>query len=163
MLLLGTARCCDDVRMADHQADDRKRLAVVVRGRRLELGWSKQRAADEARITITTYRQVEAGRSVRDTTYAGIERAFGWAPGACRAVLGGAEAAQPAGEVVEGVRIAPVAPPADVEGAVRQAVQYAVIGTMPETSARQMGDLNEAVIEFLRRRGVIPKPESEEK
>ncbi|SFC21462.1 Helix-turn-helix [Streptomyces aidingensis] len=60
---------------------------------RLRQGWSKQQAADAAGITIVTYRQAEAGRSVRDTTYAAIERVLGRLPGTYQAIADGDEPA----------------------------------------------------------------------
>ncbi|MEU9606195.1 hypothetical protein [Streptomyces sp. NPDC048057] len=135
---------------------DRQRLARLVRERRLKLGWTKTRATEEADVTITTYRRVEQGLSVRDTTYGGIEAAFGWAPGACIAILDGATEAQEAGEVEGGVRIAP-AP--DVEGGVRTAVHNAFIATMPGEPAGKMSEMSEVVLAELRRLGIVPPRE----
>lgn len=73
--------------MGDVRTEALKRLAAAVRDRRLELGWTKQQSAKEAGVTVVTYRQVETAQSVRDTTYAAIERAFGWPAGACMAIL----------------------------------------------------------------------------
>ncbi|MEE1735926.1 hypothetical protein PUR49_05275 [Streptomyces sp. BE147] len=137
--------------MATTDADPRQRLKRLVIQRRVELGWHKSDAATAADLTITTYMRVEKGLSVRDVTYAKIERAFGWAPGACEAILGGAAEAQVAGDVVEGVRYAPVP---DAEGA-RRAVQDAVMATMPDTPAGRMGELANAVVAELRRRGIV--------
>ncbi|MFF2405765.1 hypothetical protein [Streptomyces sp. NPDC058092] len=130
---------------------DRARLKRIVIQRRVQLGWHKADAATAADLTITTYMRIEKGLSVRDVTYAKIERAFGWAPGACEAILEGATEAQMAGEVVEGVRYAPVA---DEDGA-RRAVQDAVMATMPEVTAGRMAELSEAVVAELRKRGIV--------
>ncbi|WP_165987682.1 helix-turn-helix transcriptional regulator [Streptomyces sp. YIM 98790] len=71
----------------------RARVAQTMKSDRLRRGWSKQQAADAAGITIVTYRQAEAGRSVRDTTYAAIERVFGRLPGTYQAIADGDEPA----------------------------------------------------------------------
>ncbi|MFF3127242.1 hypothetical protein ACFVRD_34180 [Streptomyces sp. NPDC057908] len=135
---------------------DRARLKRIVIQRRVELGWHKADAAAAADLTITTYMRIEKGLSVRDVTYAKIERAFGWAPGVCEAILEGATEAQMAGEVVEGVRYAPVA---DEDGA-RRAVQDAVMATMPEVTAGRMAELSEAVVAELRKRGIVSGEDS---
>jgi hypothetical protein len=129
----------------------RTRLARLVIQRRVELGWHKADAASKADLTITTYMRVENGLSVRDVTYAKVERALGWAPGACNAVLEGAEVAQVAGDIVEGVRIAPTS---SGDGA-RRAVHDAVMATMPDVPAGQMDKLSEAVLLELRKRGIV--------
>ncbi|MEU6610740.1 hypothetical protein ABZ922_37885 [Streptomyces shenzhenensis] len=141
--------------MAEYQAD-LMRLASVVKARRLELRWSKQRAADEAGVTIVTYRNVEAGRSARETTYAGIDRAFDWAPGTCTAILQGAESPQPAGTVVEGVRyVSPATTSLDAEETIRRVVQDVMIAVLPDATAREISAANETIIETLKRKGVL--------
>lgn len=143
--------------MADYQADDLRRLGDAVKERRLELRWSKQKAADEAGVTIVTYRNVEAGRSARETTYAGIETAFGWAPRTCLAILDGALERQAAGEVVDGVRyVAPTPAHAGAEAVTRQVVQDVLIAVLPDTTGRQISQANEKIIEKLKERGIIP-------
>lgn len=135
----------------DHEG--RHRLARLVIQRRTALGWHKAQAAKAADLTITTYTRVEKALSVRDVTYAKIDRAFGWATGASMAVLEGAREPQMAGEEVEGVRIAPVAETAE---GVRQAVQHVVIATLPDTPAGKMAELSEGVLAELRKRGILP-------
>ncbi|MFB7219384.1 hypothetical protein [Streptomyces sp. NPDC056227] len=137
--------------MAKTDADSLARLKRAVMQRRVQLGWHKADAATAAELTITTYMRVEKGLSVRDVTYAKIERAFGWAPGACEAILEGATEAQLAGDIVDGVRYAPVA---DENGASR-AVQDAVMATMPEMTAGKMAELSKAVVAELRKRGIV--------
>lgn len=145
--------------MALPDADDLQRLALLVAQRRVQLGWHKADAATASELTITTYMRVEKGLSVRDVTYAKIERALGWAPGACQAVLDGATQAQLAGTVVEGVRYAPVSASTDSEGALR-AVQDAVMATMPDTPAGQMAEFSRAVLAELQKRGIVDGPDA---
>lgn len=132
---------------------DRLRLAKLVIRRRRELGWHKVDAAKAAGLTHTTYMRVENAESVRDVTYAKIEAAFGWAPGACVAFLEGAEEVQLAGEVLEGTRFAPAS---GLDEMARKAVQDAVIAVLPATPAGDMIELSNKVVEMLRERGVVP-------
>lgn len=132
--------------------DGRTRLGRLLAQRRTTLGWHKREAAEAADVTHTTYMRVERGLSVRDVTYAKIDQGFGLAPGACMAVIEGAGELQVAGQEMEGVRIAPVAEPAD---GVRRAVQNAVIATLPDTPAGKMAELSEGVLAELRRLGIM--------
>jgi DNA-binding XRE family transcriptional regulator len=142
--------------MANTDAASLARLKRAVIQRRVQLGWHKADAATAADLTITTYMRVEKGLSVRDVTYAKIERAFGWAPGACVAILEGATEAQLAGDIVDGVRYAPVM---DDDGASR-AVQDAVMATAPEMTAGKMAELSKAVVAELRKRGIVSDEKS---
>lgn len=137
---------------------DRLRLAKLVIHRRRELGWHKVDAAKAAGLTHTTYMRVENGQAVRDVTYAGIERAFGWAPGACHAVLDGAEEAPLAGDVSGGARYAPAV---NVDEAARKAIRDVVIAVTPETPAGKMAELEQGIVQMLRERGVIPPTDEE--
>ncbi|EYT83982.1 hypothetical protein CF54_04220 [Streptomyces sp. Tu 6176] len=144
--------------MATTDHDGRLRLARLVIWHRTKLGWHKAQAAEAAELTITTYMRVEKGLPVRDVTYAKIDRALHLAPGACMAVIAGAEELQPAGEEVEGVRVAPVARTSE---AVVQAVQHAVIATLPDTPAAKMQELSEGVLAELQRRGIVQPSDGE--
>lgn len=142
--------------MTSPDRDRRVRLATLVAQRRVDLGWPRDRAARESTVTITTYMRVETGQSVRDVTYGKIERALGWAAGSCLAILEGAEAAQLAGEEVDGIWAAPVPVPASAEGALRDALQNAVVMVMPDTPAGKMSQFTDEVIREMRRRGLLP-------
>lgn len=131
----------------------RQRLARLVIARRVQLGWHKADAATAAGLTITTYMRVEKGLSVRDVTYGKIERALGWVSEACDAVLQGADEAQVAGEVVDGVRYAPTVAGLDEDA--RRAVQDVFIATMPETPTGEMANMSAAIVKALRERGII--------
>lgn len=138
--------------MATTDRDGRGRLARLVTQYRTKRGWHKKQAADAAELTITTYSRVEAALPVRDVTYRAIERAFELAPGACMAVIEGASELQPAGEDVEGVRIAPVAGTADE---VRRVVHHQIIATLPDVPAGKMARLSEGVVAELRKLGIV--------
>jgi hypothetical protein len=137
---------------------DRLRLAKLVIRRRRELGWHKVDAAKAAGLTHTTYMRVENAQPVRDVTYSAIEKAFGWAPGACHAILDGLEEAPLAGDVSGGARFAPAV---NIDEEARKAVQDVVIAVTPEMPAGKMAELEKGIVEMLRQRGVIP-PKGEE-
>ncbi|MFF7610699.1 hypothetical protein [Streptomyces lavendulae] len=144
--------------MATPDPEGLKRLAALVTQRRIKLGWHKVQAATSAGLTHTTYMRVEKGLPVRDVTYAGIEAAFEWAPGACLAVLKGATEAQEAGEIREGVRFAP---DTAVEAHVRAAIQGATIAVLPETPTGKMAEFTDVIVAELQRRGIVPTPDEE--
>jgi transcriptional regulator with XRE-family HTH domain len=131
---------------------DLDRLAQIVIQRRVKLGWHKAEAASRSDLTHTTYMRVENAQTVRDITYSKIERAFGWAPGACLAILAGATEAQEVGDEYEGVRIAPAA---DLQDGVMAAVQNATLATRPGTSAQEMAEYAKAIVAELVKRGII--------
>lgn len=69
--------------------DQRLRLAYLVADRRKALGMSKEAAARVAEISRITWRKVENGESVRDITYAAVDRALNWTSGSAEAALDG--------------------------------------------------------------------------
>ena len=128
------------------------RLADLVVRRRTALGLTKISVANAAGITITTYRQVEGGQSVRDTTYGKIEGALGWAAGSCMEVLrGSAPAVIEPGE--NGSVVSPVTED-DLAGAVDRAVSEAAIATT-ELGAAEIRKLKQRVLDELRRAGKL--------
>lgn len=129
-----------------------QRLARLVTQRRRELGLHKSEAAKQAGLSNTTYMRVENGLPVRDPTYAAIEQAFGWAAGACTAVIEGGTEAQVAGEVSRGVRVAPAA----TEDDVRKVVHNATIATLPTVPAGDMGRFTDEVVAALKKLGIVP-------
>ncbi|MCX4596186.1 hypothetical protein OG819_42995 [Streptomyces sp. NBC_01549] len=136
--------------------NDLERLAHLVRGRRLELKLGIEPAARLAGMSKDTWKKVEAAREdVRATSYTGIERALQWASGSCLRVLEGGEPVisetSPAGT---GSGIA-VIPKEDLKRQVGDAVNSAAIGFKGDLTADQILDLNQRVLEELRKRGVV--------
>lgn len=70
---------------------DLKRLAEYVAARRNARRMSKDGAAAEARISRITWRKVEDGRPVRDTSYAAVEEALRWEPGSAARIMTGGD------------------------------------------------------------------------
>lgn len=134
---------------------DLDRLATAVRTRRTELRLGIEPAAKLAGISKDTWKRVEAGLKVRDTTYTAIDRALQWAPGGCDAVREGGDAIpseQPAGE--EGYKISRI-PKRELERVVGDAVQSAALATKGDLTGAEILELNRRVLEELRDRGVL--------
>ncbi|MFI1165559.1 hypothetical protein ACH4UM_18580 [Streptomyces sp. NPDC020801] len=70
---------------------DLERLAKHVKAHRMELYSSRLAAAEAATISKDTWQRVEEGESVRESTYAKIDKALGWASGSCVTVAEGGE------------------------------------------------------------------------
>jgi DNA-binding XRE family transcriptional regulator len=130
---------------------DLDRLAKRVKAHRMELYPSRLAAAQAAGISKDTWHRVEEGDDVRESTYAKIDKALGWAAGSCLAIAEGGE-------------------PVFAGGATTQPSTEAV--TLTEKQARDMawdtakatiptaavGDLDAFVnelVENLRRAGVV--------
>lgn len=133
-----------------------RRLAELVRKRRVELGMHKIDVARTAGLTITTYSKIEDGLPVRDVTYGKVETVLGWALGTCRDVLEGAtEAATVERSSGAGPSITTV-PAGALEDGVRQAVQDVMVGGT-DLQADRIRKLNRDVIDLLRERGYLPR------
>jgi hypothetical protein len=134
---------------------DLGRLATLVQKRRTELRLGVEPAAKLANISKDTWKRVEAALKVRDTSYTGIEHALRWAVGSCADILSGGEptVSEPS-EQIPGAHVA-VIPPAALEQAVGDAVQSAALRTFGAQPAGKVAELNELVLEELRKRGVI--------
>ncbi|WP_074329660.1 helix-turn-helix domain-containing protein [Mycobacteroides abscessus] len=61
--------------------EQRSRIGGAVEQARIERGWGKEAAARHAGISSITWKRVEDGLSVRDTSLRAIEKTLGWPPG----------------------------------------------------------------------------------
>lgn len=102
-----------------------------------------------------TWKKVEEGASVRDTSYAGIEKALGWAAGSCADILAGKDPtlADPS-SASPGAKIAAI-PSATLRRTVGDAVQSAAVRTFGDAPASKVQELNDRVLAELRERGII--------
>ena len=134
---------------------DLDRLATAVRSRRTELRLGIEPAAKLAGISKDTWKRVEAGLKVRDTTYTAIDRALQWAQGGCEAILEGDEAVPT--ELVAGGQGAKVSriPKRELERVVGDAVQSAALATKGDLTGAEILELNRRVLEELRERGIL--------
>lgn len=133
-------------------------LAALVKQRRLALGFSsKEKAADACGLSHVPYRNVEAGRTASDTTYAKIEARFEFISGSCRAVLDGADSVKllDGTELIHGGQITRPSFE-ELEDGAKQAITVAVRLTAPDLTHRQTEAMTERAVEELRKRGILP-------
>lgn len=132
---------------------DLDRLAKSVKAHRLQQFPSRDAAAEAAGITRNTWKRVEEGMEVRESTYAKVDKALGWSIGSCLAIAAGGNPVLvdggPAAEAPEPVRRM-------TEAEARQAVFEAARAKMP--SSTPIGDIDafsDELVEVLRRAGVV--------
>jgi hypothetical protein len=123
-----------------------ERLAQLVHARRTELRLGVEPAAKVGGISKDTWKRVEAGQKVWDRSFAGIEKALQWEPGSCARILNG-DAPVVAGSTQ--------ASRADAASDARDAVQLALIATAKGTTADEIREMSERVVQELRERGLI--------
>jgi hypothetical protein len=139
-------------------ARHRQRLAALVAQRRAQLRLTLEDAAKVCDIAYMTYRKVEGGQPVRPSTYAKLEVGFGMRAGSCKAVLEGTADSvvlEDGTELIEGGQIARFDADALTEG-LPDAVARSAMLVAPELTGRQIHELNEQLMEELRRRGLVP-------
>ncbi|PZT70144.1 hypothetical protein DN402_31435 [Streptomyces sp. SW4] len=68
---------------------DLDRLAKSVKAHRLQQYPSRDAAAEAAGITRNTWKKVEEGQEVRESTYVKVDKALGWGIGSCVAITEG--------------------------------------------------------------------------
>ncbi|MEV7867517.1 helix-turn-helix transcriptional regulator [Streptomyces sp. NPDC088124] len=117
------------------------RLASRVKNRRLELYPSRLAAAGAVGISKDTWRRVEQGMDVRESTYVKIDQALGWAPGSCVAVADGGE------PVLGHARLS--------SETVREATFAAARRTMPNVAIGDLDAFSEELVEVLRKGGYL--------
>ncbi|MFJ6667486.1 helix-turn-helix domain-containing protein [Streptomyces sp. NPDC091383] len=131
---------------------DLNRLAKRVKAHRMELYSSRLAAADAVGVSKDTWQKVEEGLTVREQTYAKIDKALGWATGSCVAIAEGGEPA------FAGESLSP--PPSGVVKALspteaRQAVWDAARAKLPDAPIGQLDAFSDELVEILRRAGAI--------
>lgn len=141
--------------MTAFEEADLHRLAELVQRRRVELRFGIEPAAKLAEMSKDTWKRVEAGLTVRLTTYTGMEAALQWVPGSCMRILEGGDPIifTPAGGAGD-TRITEI-PKSDLERTVGDAVVRAAMLTNGNLTANEILELNERVLEELKQRGVI--------
>ncbi|MCX4605451.1 helix-turn-helix domain-containing protein [Streptomyces anulatus] len=136
--------------MTTHELHNRQRLAAKVRERRLELRVGVAAAAADAGMSKDTWRRVEEGAQVRETSYAKIDAALGWASGSCMGVLDGA--ASPI--EMKGTRskggLAKIP-----DGELDQAITNAMVATVDNMTAAEIREVARRAVEELRRLGHV--------
>ncbi|MCZ4602985.1 helix-turn-helix transcriptional regulator [Streptomyces sp. Lzd4kr] len=130
---------------------DLERLAKSVKAHRLELYPSRLAAAQAAGISKDTWRKVEEGHAdVRDSTYAKVEKALGWATGSCTLI---AEGHSP---VLAGDTEHPAeATPRPSEDDVRRAAFDAATTKLPNAPIGDVQAFTDELVKVLRRLGEV--------
>lgn len=142
--------------MATYSLRDYDRLATHARKRRTELGLAlNDDNAKAAGVSKGTWQRVEKGLPIRDTNYVKIEGLLGWAVGSCIQVLEGGDPIAPVPNPgAPDVRVSHV-PREAIEGEARDVVQLALIATAKGTTAEEIREMSERVVQDLRERGLI--------
>lgn len=132
---------------------DLDRLAKHVKAHRLELFTSRKAAADTVGISKDTWQRVEEGQEVRESTYAKIDKALGWAVGSCAAI---AEGGNPVFvDHSGGAGDAASERPKLTADAVRRAAFEAARAKMPSAPIGDIDAFSDELVEVLRRAGEI--------
>lgn len=130
---------------------DLLRLAAAAKARRRDLGLTIAAVAEAATMSKDTYKRVEAGLPIRDSSYTKVDRTLNWAPGSSVAILEGAENAIAVGSTVgSGITLASI-PDDEVKGVVTNVI-VAVSDTL---TAREIREISDRVLEELRQRSMI--------
>lgn len=130
---------------------DLDRLAKYVKAHRMELFPSRKAAADAAGISKDTWQKVEEGETVRESTYAKIDRTLGWATGSCASITEGSEPILVAAS--GGTTPAPAEPlSAD---AVRRAAFEAARAKLPNAPIGDIDAFSDELVEVLRKAGAV--------
>lgn len=143
---------------SDHIARHLQKLAALVTQRRVALGLkSKEAGAARCDLAPMTYRKVEAGERVSDTSYAKVEIGYGFRPGSCKAVLGGADSIvlEDGVELIEGGQILDFVNSEGLEEEVDRAFDKSASLTAPHLTLSEARAMKEAMMEQLRARGVL--------
>lgn len=143
--------------LADRTTHQLQLLAALVQQRRTTLRLGKDQAARECGVAPMTYRAVEEGRTVRDTTYAKIEGRFGFTAGSCAAILAGADSIklEDGSELFLGAQGRPALE--ELPDELKSAITRAASLTAPDLTLKQTQEMTDLVMEELRRRGILPK------
>ncbi|MFE0039367.1 hypothetical protein [Streptomyces sp. NPDC059015] len=145
--------------LAHHTSSHLQLLGSLVTQRRVALGFSsKEKAADACGLSHMTYRHVEGGRPVSDTTYAKIENRFEFVAGSCKTVAEGNADSIRLLDGTELIHGGQITRPSfkEVADEVKQAITDAARLTAPDLTLGQTEEMTERVVKELQRRGILP-------
>ncbi|MFR0351835.1 hypothetical protein [Streptomyces sp. MCC20] len=152
---------------SDDTARHLQKLSALVTQRRVALGLrSKEAAAKHCDLSPMTYRKIEAGERVTDTSYAKLEIGFAFRPGSCKTVLDGADSItlQDGTEIIEGGQITRTQVDVDAlsEELRREYIDAATV-TVPGISLGEAQEMSrqavERAVKIMRKRGILPDHE----
>ncbi|MFE2073657.1 helix-turn-helix domain-containing protein [Streptomyces misionensis] len=129
---------------------DLDRLAKHVKAHRLEQYSSRDAAAAAAGVTRNTWKRVEEGETVRESTYVAIDKALGWAVGSCIAIAEGGD------PVFAGEPSAAGGAPKQLSAEeARRLMWEAARATLPNAPLGDIDAFGDEFVEKLRRAGVV--------
>lgn len=98
-----------------------------------------------------TYKRVEAGLSIRDSSYVKVDKALQWAPGSATGILEGGDAiAVKLGAPGPGLMVASVP-----NKEVKDVITTAIVAVSDTLTAREIRDISDRVLAELRQLGVL--------
>ncbi|MFB6955539.1 hypothetical protein ACFCYB_00530 [Streptomyces sp. NPDC056309] len=121
-----------------------------MKAHRLEQFPSRDAAAAAAGVTRNTWKRVEEGQEVRESTYAKVDKALGWAAGSCADV---AEGGRPALVDESGIAAPASGRERLTEEGVRRAAFEAARAKLPTVAIGDIDAFSDEVVEILRRSG----------
>lgn len=128
-----------------------------MKAHRLQLYASRDAAAAAAGVSKDTWQRVEEGRNVRESSYAKVGRALGWAIDSYITVAEGGEPAlvdQPHNGAAATVPVVQLS-----AEAVRRAAFEAARTKLPTASIGDVDDFSDEFVEVLRKAGLVADPE----
>lgn len=137
--------------------DQQTLLGMLVRQRRVALGYTQAQGAKACGLSGQTYWNIEHGKAAGSTSYAKIEHGYGMTAGSCSAVLAGADSITllDGTELIAGGQIERISPDSLADD-IRAAINSAARLTAPDLTHRQTEAMTEQVFEELRKRGILP-------
>lgn len=132
---------------------DLDRLAKHVKAHRMELYPSRLAAAQAAGISKDTWKRVEEGLDVRESTYAKIDKVLEWGTGSCILIASGGT------PVLADSQDRPTpqsAPPLHLDAdAVRRAAFEAARAKLPGAPIGDIDAFSDELVEILKRAGSV--------
>lgn len=137
---------------------DYEGLAKLAKRRRADLGLALNDInAKAGGLSKHTWQRVEKGLPIRETNYVKVDGLLEWAPGSCLRVLEGDEPV-PAGDMKDpdaaGVQKSPI-PQGVIDDEARGVVQLALIATAKGTTAEEIREMSERIVNDLREHGKL--------
>lgn len=128
---------------------DLDRLAKRVKMHRLEQYSSRDAAAAAAGVSRNTWKRVEEGQEVYESTYVKVDKALGWATGSCVAIAGGGEPA------FAGDTTTSSTSPTLTEDQARQMAWDTARATLPAAPIGELDTFVNELVEKLRSVGIV--------
>ncbi|GHH29924.1 helix-turn-helix domain-containing protein [Streptomyces rubradiris] len=130
---------------------DLDRLAERVKMHRLEQYSSRDAAAAAAGISRNTWKRVEEGQEVYESTYVKVDKALGWATGSCIAIIEGGDPVFADSPTTS----SPDPAPGMTEKQARDMAWDTARATLPTAPVGELDAFVNELVENLRRAGIV--------